>query len=72
MSYLTLRSSYIYFTLHSITFISYIWPFGDSHYADVALGENEFDTPGVRVAEHSLQPGVRIRTPYTISQQTLT
>ena len=47
MSYLTLRSSYIYFTLHSITFISYIWPFGDSHYADVALGENEFDTPGI-------------------------
>ena len=47
MSYLTLRSSYIYFTLHSITFISYIWPFGDSHYADVALGENEFDTPAL-------------------------
>lgn len=24
-----------------------IWPFEGNHYADVALGENEFDTPGV-------------------------
>ena len=51
MSYLTLRSS---FTLHSITFISYIWPFGDSHYADVALGENEFDTPALKSPKTAL------------------
>ena len=34
---------------------SYIWPFEGNHWADVALGENEFDTPDleteVRVAK---------------------
>ena len=29
-----------------VTFISYIWPFEDSRYADVALSEDEFESSG--------------------------
>ena len=49
-----LRSSYIYYTLNLVTFIlfySYIRPFEGNHYADVALGENEFDTPGLEARQ---------------------
>lgn len=43
MSYLTLRSSYIYFALHLVSYKLQL-ALCDSYYADVALGENEFDT----------------------------
>ena len=52
-SYLALSSCYICFILryhvklHWVTIMSSVWPFADSHYADVALGENEFDTPAL-------------------------
>jgi len=38
---------------------SYIWPFEGNHYTDVALGENEFDTPELKVrAEPVMQQSV--------------
>ena len=36
-----LRSSYIY------TVLKLFWPFEGNHKADVAPGENEFDSPGL-------------------------
>ena len=45
-----------YIRLNLVTFISYIWPFEDSHYADMALSENEFDTPDL-IQLHMSPPG---------------
>lgn len=28
--------------------LSYIWPFDNNHYADVAIGGTEFDTPALK------------------------
>lgn len=33
-----------------------MWPFEGNHYADVALGENEFDTPASRTQVSDSRP----------------
>ena len=38
----------------------YIWPFEGNREADVAPGENEFDTPGLEIRRQGQRPGLLV------------